>query len=160
MPYDKNGREIMIGDTLKVFHFIGRRKKRYYMYKYVQEIKNYKNGASYLVIQHLSPKNETYHIPNNNKIYFDYEIIQGYGGNSVHFEDRPKLEIIKYGQGVLTCFNCEKELIMQKGKMKLIKAYCHEAGSYLINSEICEKCSSYEFDKDFKAELEKVKEQK
>jgi hypothetical protein len=30
---DKHGREIMRGDILKVDHFIGARRKRYYMYK-------------------------------------------------------------------------------------------------------------------------------
>ena len=28
--YDKTGREIMQGDILKVFHFVGRRNKRHY----------------------------------------------------------------------------------------------------------------------------------
>lgn len=31
--YDKNRRPVLVGDVLKVFHFIGARKKRYYMYK-------------------------------------------------------------------------------------------------------------------------------
>lgn len=30
---DKNGREIMRGDILKVWHFTGARRKRHYMYK-------------------------------------------------------------------------------------------------------------------------------
>ena len=34
--YDKNGTEIHEFDLLKIFHFIGARRKKYFMYKWVR----------------------------------------------------------------------------------------------------------------------------
>jgi hypothetical protein len=38
MYFDKNRYPIYKGDLLKVFHFIGQRNKKYYMYKVVTEV--------------------------------------------------------------------------------------------------------------------------
>lgn len=46
---DKNGNEIKEFDVLKVFHFIGKRRKKHYMYKWVKKDPEY----GYLVAHHL-----------------------------------------------------------------------------------------------------------
>ena len=46
---DKTGRKILPGDVLKVFHFIGARRKRHYLYK---QALRYERGR--LVISHLN----------------------------------------------------------------------------------------------------------
>lgn len=45
---DKNGNEIKEFDVLKVFHFIGKRRKKHYMYKWVKKDPEY----GYLVAHH------------------------------------------------------------------------------------------------------------
>lgn len=100
MPnYDKKGREIRIGDTLKVFHFTGARKKKYYMYKYVQGVREYETH-SLLVINHLSKKfdlKDTYHLLIDNKINLDIEIVQGFNNKNeeLSFEDRPRISLVE-----------------------------------------------------------------
>ena len=54
MPKDKNGREIEHGDVLKVFHFIGPRRKRFYMYKVAIEIDG-KMWGSHLTGARIQP---------------------------------------------------------------------------------------------------------
>lgn len=91
--YDKHGREIMLGDVLKVFHFVGARRKRYYMYKHVvgdftvkgkemtafrvSHLESLAGGDGYLLLK------DGTHLPH-------YEIVQGYGLDGVHFEERQK----------------------------------------------------------------------
>ena len=88
--YDKTGREIMVGDVLKVFHFIGARKKKYYMYKYVTDLKHFERYSMY-IISHLGTDiSKTFNLVATGKINSDIEIVQGYGSNGIHFEDRPK----------------------------------------------------------------------
>lgn len=36
--YDKKGRLVEVGDVLKVYHFTGGRRKKYYMYKLVMSV--------------------------------------------------------------------------------------------------------------------------
>jgi len=51
-PYfDKNGTQIKEFAVLKVFHFIGPRRKRYYMYKWVRIVEDL--GKRYYYAQHL-----------------------------------------------------------------------------------------------------------
>ncbi len=53
--YDKNGRPLLIGDVLKVFHFIGARRKKHYMYKQVDSIELLgKNKVPFFRINHLA----------------------------------------------------------------------------------------------------------
>jgi len=86
---DKNGREIMAGDTLKMFHFIGPRRKRYFMYKFVRD-----NPSGYMQdffrVYHLDIKDSYYQLQKDGKQHDDIEIVQGYS-NGVSFEDRPKI---------------------------------------------------------------------
>ena len=90
--YDKNGREIKVGDTLKIFHFVGARRKKYYMYKYVHSVVLLSGGKSaYLKVKHLSPEDKHYHIALNGKKHQDIEIVQGYGDDGDSYENRPKV---------------------------------------------------------------------
>lgn len=90
--YDKHGREIKVGDVLKVFHFIGARRKRYYMYKHVVGKRPANNGGEFLVISHLNLKpldgrDAGYWIFQEGQFERDTEIVQSAGD---HFEDRPR----------------------------------------------------------------------
>lgn len=89
--YDKTGREIMRGDILKVFHFIGARRKRYYMYKQVLGVVMLGKDAPapYLEISHLDLRGSHYHERMDGRVLPDYEII--YGIASGFPEDRPRL---------------------------------------------------------------------
>ncbi len=91
LPTDKNDREIMVGDTLKLFHFIGARRKKHYMYKYVFAIYDGR-----LRLKHLNVKDEVYTLAMDGKKLNDYEIVQGFGMDGVEFMDRPK-KIISEG---------------------------------------------------------------
>ncbi len=95
MILDKTGREILPGDLLKVFHFIGARRKRYYMYKYVESIEFHgKNPKEFIKLNHLSSKGLVgdvhYWVMMDDKIHPEYEIVQGYGKDADHFEDRKR----------------------------------------------------------------------
>lgn len=92
-PRDKTGREIRVGDTLKIFHFVGARKKRHYMYKYVRGA-----GHGRLVVDHLSPSDGCMFIAMRGQLLRDTEIVQGLGGvyDGQDFFDRPK--VIKRGE--------------------------------------------------------------
>lgn len=92
--YDKTGRKIEVGDTLKVFHFIGPRRKRYYMYKFVLERKQITDGESeWLAISHLSYKGieKCYYEMCDGRHLDHVEIVQGYKGGTSH-EDRPRVK--------------------------------------------------------------------
>jgi hypothetical protein len=93
---DKNGREIQPGDTLKIFHFIGRRRKRFYMYKYVEAIvafPEWKDGLTALRVAHLNVANETCLILRRGQWEKHIEIVQGYGYGDDRrpFDERPIL---------------------------------------------------------------------
>lgn len=51
---DEKGREIRVGDVLKVFHFVGARRKRHYMYKQALRYQENDAGKAYLLVSHLS----------------------------------------------------------------------------------------------------------
>lgn len=51
---DEKGREIGVGDVLKIFHFIGRNRKRHYMYKQAIRYEEHEGGGGYLRISHLN----------------------------------------------------------------------------------------------------------
>ena len=92
--YDKNGIPILPGDTLKVYHFTGSHKKKYYMYKYVKEIHASGNA---LEVLHLSLDGESYWMSLDDRIHADIEIVQGYGGVEIgyNYMDRKKVEIMQ-----------------------------------------------------------------
>ena len=91
--YDKHGIPIEKGDIVKVFHFVGPRGKRFYMYKQCLGLKSFKNNsAEYLFFSHLNfiddigerdgPYSQAFgtHLE-------DYEIIQSIGAD---FNNRPR----------------------------------------------------------------------
>lgn len=106
MIKDKKGIPIINGDILKIFHFVGRRNKKHYMYKYVLSTNEPNN---FYKIAHLpSTPSEFgksyYYLKDEDQIEDDYEIVQGYcekqvGKKSyqmIFIEDRLKnLDFIK-----------------------------------------------------------------
>jgi len=82
-PYfDKNGREIKEFAVLKVFHFIGARRKKHYMYKWVR-LKEW-DGKLYWIARHLASdgEGEYYHLRTSadpeTRILKGTEIVQQY----------------------------------------------------------------------------------
>jgi len=73
---DKHGQVIQEFDLLKVFHFTGSRRKKYFMYKWV--IKNLESPGMLFGL-HLEESGDSFWIGVENgkdKIFKDYEIIQ------------------------------------------------------------------------------------
>lgn len=75
---DKNGIEIKAGDLLKIFHFTGSRRKKYYLYRYVQSRNETPAGSTYFIISHLDETGSTYKERIDNKKREDFEILQGF----------------------------------------------------------------------------------
>ena len=92
---DKNGREIEPGDMLKVFHFVGRNRKRNYLY---QQALRYENGRLY--VSHMNRINDEpwvigtnyYSVGHYERQLRDYEIVQSIDAK---FDQRPKRIEIK-----------------------------------------------------------------
>lgn len=78
--YDKKGIPIHVGDVLKVFHYIGRRRKKYYMYKQVASEVTTANGNRFLIATHLIPGTDSYQMLARDQIDETIEIVQGYAG--------------------------------------------------------------------------------
>ncbi len=91
MFYDKNRRPIMRGDIIKLFHFIGARRKKYYMYKQAIDYVH-RGGREWLECGHLALDSaETFFLScSESEANQSIEIVQGYGENGEHFEDRTK----------------------------------------------------------------------
>lgn len=92
--FDKTGREIMVGDVLKVYHFRGARwRKHYYMFKQIVGTKVIGKGRHvYLVVSHLNMKSADekdggYLMPQDGTLNRDTEIVQGIDWH----HDRPRL---------------------------------------------------------------------
>lgn len=89
--YDKNRRPILIGDILKIFHFTGARKKRYYMYKQVIGVHTFGEGKFY-TISHLEMDDSSYYLKLDGEVHSEIEIVQSNGElGDIYFEDRIKL---------------------------------------------------------------------
>ena len=83
--YDKHGIPIKEFDVLKMFHFTGARRKKYYMYKWVREWKGRLYGSHLQSNEH----NGFLLAEENAKLC---EIVQGYDpqGDGLDFNDRPR----------------------------------------------------------------------
>lgn len=96
--YDKTGREIMQGDILKVFHFIGARNKRHYMYKQVVEERRLgQRQTPYWWVSHLEQSDEGYHLAKDGTHLRDYEIVQSI---DARFDHRPRHRPAECGAGM------------------------------------------------------------
>jgi hypothetical protein len=95
--YDKKRRPVRVGDILKVFHFVGARRVKQYMYKQVIGVRTFSSSTNYFIISHLKlkPDSEVYHIPIDGSVFDDYEIVQSEDSFSDNFRDRETLEIAK-----------------------------------------------------------------
>lgn len=84
MATDKDGRRIEPGDVLKVFHFVGARRKRHYMYK---QALRYERGR--LLISHLNRLDDSEAWEHGKNCYsvgeteflIDHEIVQSAADN-------------------------------------------------------------------------------
>jgi len=91
MTRDKNGRELKVGDVLKVFHFIGKRRKRYFMYKQIIGFRQLGGAGGspkvdYFDVSHLDMNSdENYYIGKCEGVLSGYEILQGLDD----IDDRP-----------------------------------------------------------------------
>lgn len=90
MLYDKRGYPINEGDILKVFHFIGSRKKKHFMYKQVGSYALMGGpDKPYLMVHHLpyqepKPNQPGYYILfDDERTLTDYEIIAGHGPDDI-----------------------------------------------------------------------------
>ena len=87
-PRDKTGRKIEVGDTLKIFHFTGSRRKKHYVYQYVigkEKKPSWKRAM--LKVSKLTPENEYYYIALDGSKRTGIEIVQGFAGKQ-SFQDR------------------------------------------------------------------------
>lgn len=102
--YDKTGREIMVGDVLRVFHFVGARWcMKYFMHKQVMReltLGQAPDASRYFFVSHLNLKSETerdsgYHIALDGSILADTEIVQGLDWH----HDRPSAALQQNDEG-------------------------------------------------------------
>lgn len=95
---DKTGREIMVGDTLKIFHFRGSRGKRFYMYHYVEDQERREAWDQPLLrISHLNRKKSVYYKVMDGSKLEEIEIVQGFADDGTPFEERPVIKILEQG---------------------------------------------------------------
>ena len=85
---DKHGREIMVGDTLKIWHFKSS-SRTHYMYKFV-EARIPAGSSEFFQISHLSTRSRHYHDLISNVKRNSVEIVQGYGDDGTPFDQRPR----------------------------------------------------------------------
>ena len=92
--YDRTGREIWVGDTLKMYHFTGARRKKHYVYQYVLGRRKLESGRELLNISFLGedgPENGWHKLIDGRRMD-DWEIVQGAGPRfGLGHEDRPKV---------------------------------------------------------------------
>ncbi|MCH6203890.1 hypothetical protein L3V16_08540 [Brucella ciceri] len=75
--FDKTGREIMVGDVLKVYHFTeARRRKKHFMYKQVTCKEAFRDGRPIFKVSHLDLSDDYYTIVCNEAHLTDCEIVQ------------------------------------------------------------------------------------
>ncbi len=91
--YDKTGREIMLGDVVKVYHFTSAlRCKRHYMYKQAIRTRKWDTGFRAMFFSHLDLSGDGYFEALDGRMLRDYEIVQS--ALSDH-EDRPRLSVVE-----------------------------------------------------------------
>ena len=99
---DRKGREILLGDTLKVFHFTGARRKKHWMYQHVVErvMLGTASPKPAYKISHLNLRPDSYYWELIDGRHLEWvEIVQGYGTDGTLFDDRPKHSNIRSQTG-------------------------------------------------------------
>lgn len=87
----------MVGDVLKVFHFVGARwRKHYFMYKQVVGVRTWPKGHTSLAISHLNLKSVEdrdggYYLACNGEVHPEIEIVQGLDWH----HDRPRAAVAR-----------------------------------------------------------------
>lgn len=88
--FDKTGREIMVGDILKVYHFTAAiRRQKFYMYKQVTEAGKFRDGTDILKVSHLDLSNDGYNLICDGSHLSNHEIVQSV---DCRYHDRPRTE--------------------------------------------------------------------
>lgn len=92
--YDKRGIPFERGDVVKVFHFVGARRKRHYMYKQCLGLEHIgPNGNQYMMFSHLNfisnwrLSDGPYHETPDGRVLPGYEIVQSI---RCDHEERPR----------------------------------------------------------------------
>lgn len=86
--YDKTGREIMVGDVLKVYHFTAAlRRKKHFMYKQVIGQRASRSGTPMLDVSHLDMTGDYYVLVCDGTRLPDHEIVQSI---DCKHEERPR----------------------------------------------------------------------
>lgn len=93
--FDKHGIPFAFGDVVKVFHFVGARRKKHYMYKQVVSDRTWPEGYSAWVFSHLNLKpaegpDGGFYIAKDGSRHQDYEIVQCCSPYPAHFSTRPR----------------------------------------------------------------------
>jgi len=97
--YDKNGVPIEAGDIVRVFHFVGARRKRHYMYKQAMAYERRLCGGLRLKLSHLNRiTDEPWEVGKNyytehvdGRLLLGYEVVQSMDAK---FRARPLAPII------------------------------------------------------------------
>lgn len=101
--YDKNGIPIERGDVVKVFHFVGARRKRHFMYHQCLGVREIGAASTpYLAFSHLNfiedhlKRDGPYLERPDDRVLKDYEIVQSM---DCKHDERPRMA--RDGQGAL-----------------------------------------------------------
>jgi len=86
--YDRNRVPIRVGDTLKIFHYVGARRKKVYMYKWVRGETCTPSDVQLFIVSHLNCACDTFHMLKDDTIHDEVEIVQGYGIDGKVFSKR------------------------------------------------------------------------
>jgi len=84
-----------VGDVVKVFHFIGARRKRHYMYKQVVGERVWPSGFRCWIFSHLNLKQPEerdggFYIARDGRHYPEYQIVQCCSEYPAHFSTRTR----------------------------------------------------------------------
>lgn len=95
--FDKAGREIVVGDVLKVYHFTAAlRRKKHYMYKQVTGTRTFRDGTEVLDVNHLDLTTDTYPLICDGSTLRDYEIVQDVAAK---LDERPRKSVPTEAKG-------------------------------------------------------------
>lgn len=86
--YDQNGREIKVGDILKIYHFTAAvRRKKHYIYRQVMIADKFRDGTDIFRVGYLDLTDDFYTLICDGSRLPDYEIVQSI---DCSHEARPK----------------------------------------------------------------------